>query len=157
MGRVWHQIYSNSGQVKCGTWQEKGINIARHCVNGSSMTSAPERSVTHLSFWWCVYVSWIQGAKWQRYVCNAKSRPGDGKHVILRQRVCDSVRAIRAGRNTRVFLMETMVVADDHLRQIMHQPNWGHTPGRWTIYATLPPLDTLRGARKQTNKDVHKL
>ena len=34
---------------------KKGINIARHCVNGYSITAAPVTSVTHLSFWWCVY------------------------------------------------------------------------------------------------------
>jgi len=33
-------------------------------------------------------------------------------HVILMQRVRDSVRAFRAVRNTRVFLMETRVAAD---------------------------------------------
>jgi hypothetical protein len=36
----------------------------------------------------------------------------DGKHVILRQRVRGSVRAVRAVRNTRVFQTETRVVAD---------------------------------------------
>jgi len=36
----------------------------------------------------------------------------NGKHVILRQRVRDSVRAVTAVRNTRVFQTETTVVAD---------------------------------------------
>jgi len=37
----------------------------------------------------------------------------DGKCVILRLRVRGSVRAVRAVRNTRVFLTETRVVADE--------------------------------------------
>src|SRR5882757_1563583 len=44
--------------------------------------------------------------------CNATRRLGDGKRVILRQRVRGSVRAVRAVRNTRVFQTETGVVAD---------------------------------------------
>ena len=39
-------------------------------------------------------------------------RLGDRERVILRQRVRGSVRAVRAVRNTRVFLTETRVVAD---------------------------------------------
>jgi len=34
----------------CGYWPKKGINIARHCVNGYSITPAPAKSVTHVSF-----------------------------------------------------------------------------------------------------------
>ena len=56
------------------------------------------------------------GFQWLKYIllmlCNATRRLGDGKHVIVCQRVRGSVRAIRAIRNTRVFLMETRVVAD---------------------------------------------
>jgi len=55
MGRVRHPIYCNSGDVKCGDRPKKGINIARRCVNGYSRTAAPPKSVTHMSFWWCVY------------------------------------------------------------------------------------------------------
>jgi len=36
---------------------------------------------------------------------------GEGKGVILRDRVRGSVRAVRAVRNARVFQMETRVVA----------------------------------------------
>jgi hypothetical protein len=46
-------------------------------------------------------------------LCNATRRLGDGKHVILHQRVRGSVRAVRAVRNTRVFLTETRVVVDE--------------------------------------------
>ena len=46
-------------------------------------------------------------------LCNATCRLGDGKRVILRQRVRGSVRAVRAVRNTRVFQTETGVVADE--------------------------------------------
>ena len=50
MGRVRHSIYyRNSGEVKCGYRVKKGINIARRCVNGYSITAAPAKSVTHLS------------------------------------------------------------------------------------------------------------
>jgi len=39
-------------------------------------------------------------------------RQGDGKRVILCQRVRGFVRAVRAAPNTRMFQTETMVVAD---------------------------------------------
>jgi len=56
------------------------------------------------------------GFQWLKYIllmlCNATHRLGDGKRVILRQRVRGSVRAIRAIRNTPVYLTETWVVAD---------------------------------------------
>jgi hypothetical protein len=45
-------------------------------------------------------------------VCNVTHHLGDGKCVILRQRVRGSVRAIRALRITRVFQTETRFVAD---------------------------------------------
>jgi hypothetical protein len=40
-------------------------------------------------------------------------RLDDGQRVILHQRVRGSVRAVRAVRNTRLFLTETRVVADE--------------------------------------------
>jgi hypothetical protein len=43
---------------------------------------------------------------------NETSRLGDRKSLILRQSVRGSVRAVRAVRNTPVFLTETSVVAD---------------------------------------------
>ena len=46
-------------------------------------------------------------------MCNSTRRLGDGYRVILRQRVRGSVRAVRAVRNTRVFLTETRVTADE--------------------------------------------
>jgi len=56
------------------------------------------------------------GLQWLKYsllmLCNATRRLDDGQCVILRQRVRGSVRAVRAVRNTRVFLTETRVVAD---------------------------------------------
>jgi len=39
-----------SGEVQCGTRPEKGINIARHCVKFFSITAAPAKSVTQVSF-----------------------------------------------------------------------------------------------------------
>jgi len=57
MGKVRHPIYSNSSEVKCGTQPETGINITRCCVNSYIITSAPVKSVTHWSFWWCVYAA----------------------------------------------------------------------------------------------------
>jgi hypothetical protein len=51
---------------------------------------------------------------------NATCRLGDGKRVILRQRVRGSVRAVRAVRNTRVFQTETGVVADAAVRRCKH-------------------------------------
>jgi len=56
------------------------------------------------------------GFQWLKYIllmlCNATDRLGDRKHVTLSQRVRGCVRAVRAVRNTRVFLTETRVVAD---------------------------------------------
>jgi len=57
MGKVRHPINSNSGEVKCGTQPEKGINIARHRVNSYSITVAHVKSVTHVSFWSGVYLT----------------------------------------------------------------------------------------------------
>jgi hypothetical protein len=34
----------------CGFQPKKAINMARRCENGNSITAAPEKSVTHLSF-----------------------------------------------------------------------------------------------------------
>jgi hypothetical protein len=45
-------------------------------------------------------------------VCNANRRLGDRSHLILRQRIRGSARAVRAGRNTSVCQTETRVVAD---------------------------------------------
>ena len=50
MGKVRHPIYSNSGDVNSGTRPEKGINIARRCINGYSITAAPANSVPHVVF-----------------------------------------------------------------------------------------------------------
>ena len=52
------------------------------------------------------------GAKYRKEVFNASCYLTEGKHIILRQKVRGSVIAVRAVRNTRVFLMETRVVAD---------------------------------------------
>jgi len=56
------------------------------------------------------------GFQWLKYILlmlwNATRHLGDGKHIILRQRVQGSVRAVSAVRNTRVFLTEIRVVAD---------------------------------------------
>jgi len=41
---------SDTRELKCGTRLEKGINRARHWVSGDSMTGAPAKSVTHVSF-----------------------------------------------------------------------------------------------------------
>jgi len=60
------------------------------------------------------------GFQWLKYIvlmlCNATRCLGNGKRVILCQRVRGSVRAIRAVRKTQVFLTETRVVADDTSR-----------------------------------------
>jgi len=64
MRRVRHPIYSNSGEVKCSNRPKKGINIARHCVNGYSITAAPVKSVIHVSFWWCVYQAYSNGGEY---------------------------------------------------------------------------------------------
>ena len=44
----------------CGYQLKKDINIARRCVSGYSITAAPTKSVTHVLFWWCVYVTAFQ-------------------------------------------------------------------------------------------------
>jgi len=50
--------------------------------------------------------------KVMEYKCNATCSLGDGQRVILCQRVRRSTRAVRAVRNTPVFLTEIRVVAD---------------------------------------------
>jgi len=56
------------------------------------------------------------GFQWLKYIllmlCNATRRLCDGKRLFLHQRVRGSITAVRAVRNTRVFLTETRVVAD---------------------------------------------
>jgi hypothetical protein len=47
-----------------------------------------------------------------REVRSATHHVGQRFRLILRQRILGSVRAVRAVRNTRVFLMETSFVAD---------------------------------------------
>jgi hypothetical protein len=42
-GRVRHPIKSNSREVKCGTQPVKGINSARHWVNGCNVCGALRR------------------------------------------------------------------------------------------------------------------
>ena len=42
----------------------EGINIARRCVNGYSITAAPMQSVTHMSFGWCVYQAQSNGGEY---------------------------------------------------------------------------------------------
>ena len=54
----------------------------------------------------------ILGATYKRYVCNATRCFGEGKHLILRQRVRGSITAVRVIRNAWTFLMETGLVAD---------------------------------------------
>jgi hypothetical protein len=53
------------------------------------------------------------------YICNTPNRMGDGKGVCLCQRVQDSDRAVRANRNTLVFLTQTKVVADVEVLIVM--------------------------------------
>jgi hypothetical protein len=48
----------------CGYRPKKGINIARCCVNGYSITAAPAMSVTNVSFQWCVYWAHSNGGKY---------------------------------------------------------------------------------------------
>jgi len=66
------------------------------------------------------------GFHWLKYIflmlCNAARRLGDRKRSFLRQRVQGSMGAIRAVRNTWVFLTETGVVADDCNGEIVFSP-----------------------------------
>jgi len=50
MEQEGHPIYSNSREIQCGYLPMKGVNIARCCVNGYSITAARAESVTHVSF-----------------------------------------------------------------------------------------------------------
>jgi len=55
-------------------------------------------------------------------VCNAIRWLGDGKRVILCQSVRELVRAVRAVRNTQVFLADT-TVADEGAQGIHFELN----------------------------------
>jgi len=76
------------------------------------------------------------GFQWLKYIslmlCNMTRHLGDGWREILCQRVRGSVRVVRAIRNTRVILMETRVVADEHAR---HRPRAMGSPNRWSRYS----------------------
>jgi len=66
-------------------------------------------------------------------LCNAKRRPGDGKRVILRQRVRGSVRAVRAVQNTRLFLTETRLVADVLGAYCLISSSWWSKKLQWYL------------------------
>jgi len=136
MGSVWNRTNSNSGEAKCGTRPENGIHSAICWINSYSITGAPAKSVTYMMLWWCIYVTkfWTQSKGIVKpgqgvFTCNTQSYASqeckisynccrrvtmqcDLSHEVLHQRVQGSIRAIRAISNTRVFLMETRVVAD---------------------------------------------
>jgi len=61
-----------------------------------------------------------------REVRNETWRLGDRMHVVVRQRVRGSVRAITAIQNTLVFLKESKVVADIAL-QVMYAMEYNQT------------------------------
>ena len=65
----------------------------------------------------------IPGKKEWKKVCNATHCQGDGKCVILRQRVRGSIRPVRAVRNPRVFQMEPRVVADKDCEKVLDSAN----------------------------------
>jgi len=56
---VWHLIDINRGEITCGTWPEKGIHIGRCCIHSYSITEAPAKLATHVSFWWCIKITTI--------------------------------------------------------------------------------------------------
>jgi len=74
----------------------------------------------------CILSDTPGGLQWLKYIllmlCNTTRRLGDGQHLILHQRVRGSVRAVRAVRNTRVFLTETRVVADVPISRYFKSP-----------------------------------
>jgi len=57
----------------------------------------------------------------ERFVCNATQRLGNGKHVVLSQKVQGWDGAVWAVQYTRVFVTETCVVADESLYHIIWQ------------------------------------
>ena len=57
---MWHRVYSISGDILCGTQLEKCRHITRCWITGFIVTTAPENSVTQVSFWWCVYSTTFQ-------------------------------------------------------------------------------------------------
>jgi hypothetical protein len=48
----------------CGYRPKKGINITRLRVNGYSMSAAPAKNITHVSFRWCVHQVHSNGGKY---------------------------------------------------------------------------------------------
>jgi len=74
------------------------LKLMHLSLHSRSSQTLLEASSDWNTFCWCL--------------CNATDRLGDRKHVTLSQRVRGCVRAVRAVRNTRVFLTETRVVAD---------------------------------------------
>jgi hypothetical protein len=74
------------------------------------MNDARAASLNHNAT--CRKTKWHGIIATAREVSNAIRRVGDRSNLIVCQRVGGSVRAVRAIRNTQVFLMETWFVAD---------------------------------------------
>jgi hypothetical protein len=83
-------------------------------------------------------------------LCNMTRRLGDGKHGILRQRARWSVRAVRAFRNTGLFLTETRVVAD------VHSEAWASSDFLICFWSCLVPL-LMTGALSCTTTSYNRL
>jgi len=97
------------------------------------------------------------GFQWLKYIllmlCNATHRLGDGKRLILRQRVRGSIRAVRAFRNTRVFLTETRVVADAHnIFSII--PHDGRVEARFSLWQVMIGRRQLETTRETLCENV---
>ena len=134
-----HLKNSNTRAVKCGTRPVKGITSARHWVNSYNFSAAAAKSVSHMVFWWCIYITifrkQIKGSltpgdtsiihNAMRHnntrlgiiadapgLCNSTDCLRDAYHLVWRRRVLGSVGDVSAMRNTRRFLIETIFISN---------------------------------------------
>jgi hypothetical protein len=82
----------------------------------------------------------IPGANHRRTVGYTIRQVGDGQHVILRQRVRCSIRAVMAVWNSWVFLRETRGVADALHAVPYCSGDCAHHPARFIVFAQLAKL-----------------
>jgi len=126
MGKVRHPIYSNSREAECGTWPEKGVNIGRHCVDSYSITAAPARSITHMSFWSCIYVTsfWAQ-SKGDMHATGSMCFSVRGQEVL--SEVSEPTRTPRCLSRKVGLLLMKLRHPSLFLPTMIKSPNWVHT------------------------------
>jgi len=109
----WHNLTAEL-QWECGMWlSAEERHKHRQAVSKRLQYNCSPCTVcnTHVIMMVCIHQG-ILDAKYRRWVWNGTRRLGDRMGVIQSQKVRGSIKAVRAVRNTRVFLTETRVLGD---------------------------------------------